>query len=210
MSGSRRNPVQWSLPFICDKRYNDTVSTAPLKAAESHSLYLEERKLLIDAARESARGFDQAVLAFGAAAFGASVAFLKDVVPKPTRESLIWLEASWLCFSIGVLAILLSFLFSHRACLCAIDRAYDSTNGSVDAAKPNRWSAATNICNWSSVAFFFVGILFWTYFVISNLNHIEIATVADPLKKGYVPPAPPKQPPQQPSQPPTEQPQKEK
>lgn len=151
----------------------DQVSPAPTEStsAESarHTLYIEERKLLIDAARESSRTFDKAVLTFGSAAFGASVAFLKDVVPRPIAQSLVWLEVSWLSFSGGVLAILLSFLFSHRACLLQIERAYDVATG-VDTKRTNRWANATSVCNWLSVALFFFGILLWTHFVLTNLK----------------------------------------
>src|SRR4051812_5487292 len=76
----------------------------------------EERKLLIDAARESARTFDKAVLTFGSAVFGFSIAFLKDVAPNPIPTTLPWLLTAWVLFSFGLLAILLSFLFSHSAC----------------------------------------------------------------------------------------------
>lgn len=48
-----------------------------------YDVYLEERKLLIDAARESARTFDKAILTFAAAAFGFSVALLKEAARIP-------------------------------------------------------------------------------------------------------------------------------
>ena len=47
--------------------------------AKAHQLYLDDRKDLVDAARESARTFDKAVLTFGAAVLGFSIAFLKEV-----------------------------------------------------------------------------------------------------------------------------------
>jgi hypothetical protein len=50
----------------------------------SNAQYMEERKGLIDAARESARTFDQAVLAFGSAVFGASIAFSQRRCSKST------------------------------------------------------------------------------------------------------------------------------
>ena len=56
-------------------------------AKQKHAQHMAERDKLTDAARESSRTFDQAVLAFGAAVFGASVAFLKDVAPKPQPYS---------------------------------------------------------------------------------------------------------------------------
>jgi hypothetical protein len=72
--------------------------------------YLKEREGLIDAARESARTFDKAVLTFGAAVFGFSIAFLKDVALHPMRATLPWLGTAWGFFSFGLLFILLSFL----------------------------------------------------------------------------------------------------
>jgi len=41
-------------------------------AQRAHQQFIEERKALVDAAREGSRTFDQAVLAFGSAVFGAS------------------------------------------------------------------------------------------------------------------------------------------
>jgi hypothetical protein len=90
------------------------------ESLDEYKLYLAEREQLIDAGRESARTFDQAVLAFGSVVFGFSIAFLKDIAPKPAPETLKWLGVSWLLFSLGLLAILLSFLFSHRACMFEI------------------------------------------------------------------------------------------
>jgi uncharacterized membrane protein len=173
-----------------------------------HALYLEERKLLIDAARESARTFDKAALAFGSAAFGASVALLKDVVPRPSADSLSWLRISWLCFSLGILVIMLSFLFSHRACLFEIERAYDAVTEPESAqAKQNRWADATHICNGLCVALLFAGIVLWGHFAIINLKHPENTAMSETVKKGYVPPQPARpQPSQQPSQPPQQQP----
>jgi hypothetical protein len=46
------------------------------ESQDEYKLYLAEREQLIDAGRESARTFDQAVLAFGSVVFGFSIAFL--------------------------------------------------------------------------------------------------------------------------------------
>src|SRR5277367_4075746 len=91
------------------------------RTGDEYKSYLAERERLIDAGRESARTFDQAVLAFGSVVFGFSIAFLKDIAPKPAPETLRWLGTSWGLFSLGLLAILLSFLSSHRACMFEIE-----------------------------------------------------------------------------------------
>lgn len=176
-----------------------------------YELYLDERKQLIDAARESARTFDKAVLTFGAAVFGASIAFLKDIAPTPAAETLKWLGASWLLFSLGLLAILLSFVFSHRACMFEIDVGQKALGSCDYKRRRNLWSVATTSCNVLCIVLLFVGLLCWSRFAFDNLSHrgapmdkVQISTE----KRGYVPPAPPAKAPSQPQppSPPTTQP----
>jgi hypothetical protein len=138
---------------------------------DERKLLLSEREQYIDAARESARTFDKAVLAFGSAVFGFSIAFLKDIAPAPAPETLKWLGASWLLFSLGLLAILLSFLFSHRACMFEIEVGERSLGNSGYKRKSNPWSIATNWCNILCVAFLFFGLLCWSTFAFDNLKH---------------------------------------
>jgi len=178
--------------------------------ADEYKLYLTERDKLIDAGRESARTFDQAVLAFGSAVFGFSIAFLKDIAPTPALETLKWLGASWLLFSLGLLAILLSFLFSHRACMFEIEVGEKALGNKDYKRNRNPWSIATNWCNGLCVAFLFLGLLCWSTFAFDNLMHggapmNKVQTPGD-AQKGYVPPASPAKAPSQqqsPSPPPS-------
>jgi hypothetical protein len=136
---------------------------------EEHSQHLEERKSLVDAARESARTFDQAVLAFGSAAFGASIAFVKDVAPHPQHDTLMWLGVAWGCFSIGLLFIVLSFLLSHKACMFEV---YEGarTLGKPTLKRKRNWAAdLTDWCNYLCVACLFVGLVSWLVFAFENL-----------------------------------------
>src|SRR5258708_3046901 len=125
------------------------------QAIKEHAQHMEERNRLIEAARESARTFNQAILAFGSTPFGPPIAFLKDVAPKPLLYTLVWLKVSWLCFSIGILSVILSFLFSHRACM------FDIASGAEALGKPkfewpkNPWSRLTDWCNILCVVFLF-------------------------------------------------------
>jgi hypothetical protein len=186
------------------------------QADGEYKQFLEERKLLIDAARESARTFDKAVLAFGSAVFGFSIAFVKDIAPKPYPDTLPWLGASWVLFAIGLLAILLSFLFSHRACMFEIEVGGEALGKRDYTRKRNPWSLATNFCNVSCVAFLFFGLICWSIFAYKNLHYG--ATTMDkpgppkeergyvpprkppkPLEEGYVPPPTPPKPPPKPT-----------
>lgn len=172
----------------------------PDDGQKEYELYLEERERLIDAARESARTFDKAVLAFGSVVFGFSIAFLKDIAPKPAQETVKWLGTSWILFSLGLLAILLSFLLSHRACLSEIELAEKALGNKGSKRKRNRWSFATDCCNVLCVGFLFLGLLSWSVFAFENLsqgetqmNKVQIPTE----KKGYVPPSSPAKAPSQ-------------
>lgn len=127
---------------------------------EEYTAHMEERKTLIEAARESAKTFDQAVLAFGSAVFGASIAFLKDVAPHPQTSTLKWLGGAWFLFSAGLLAALMSFIWSHKACMSEIDAA-SATLGRPNVQRPaNRWSALTDKCNYVCVGLLFLGLSF--------------------------------------------------
>lgn len=165
--------------------------------------------------RESARTFDKAVLTFGSAVFGFSIAFVKDVAPTPAPDTLKWLGASWLLFSVGLLTILLSFLFSHRACMFEIEVGEKALKNSDYQRGRNRWSNATDCCNFLCVGLLFLGLLCWSVFAFDNIKHGDtpMNKVETPTeKKGYVPPpssvkAPPQQQaPPQPTAPPTTQP----
>lgn len=181
-------------------------------ALKQHELYIAERTQLIDAARESARTFDKAVLTFGSAVFGFSIAFLKDIAPDPTPGTLKWLLAAWCLFASGLLLILLSFLFSHRACNSQIDCLTRKLE-EPSYEKRNLWSLITDACNYLCVALLFLGLLSWSIFAYNNLKPKEsmptkpMNNVPPPtrekVEKGYVPPAPPARvPKQQPTPPP--------
>lgn len=172
---------------------------------EEYAAHMEERKTLIEAARESAKTFDQAVLAFGSAVFGASIAFLKDVAPHPQTFTLKWLGGAWFLFTAGLLAALMSFIWSHKACMSEIDAA-SATLGKPNVQRPpNRWSALTDKCNYVCVGLLFIGLSSWSVFAIENLSQGG-NTVAQPsqnqppqpyekVEKGYVPPKAPPPPP---------------
>lgn len=177
------------------------IKEAAYKAAKAeYKVFLKEREMLIDAAREAARTFDQAVLAFGSAVFAGSIAFIKDVAPKPVSESLRWLMGSWVLFSVGLLFVMLSFLFSHKACMIEIDVG-TSALGNPDYKRPiNRYAACTTGFNYLCVFFLFAGLVLWSVFAYKNLTSggsdlnqpkPQQPSPTDTVKKGYTPPPPP-------------------
>ena len=137
---------------------------------QEHAQYIEERRALIDAARESARTFDQAVLAFGSAIFGASIAFLKDVAPHPEHWTLKWLVGAWGCFSVGLFCVLLSFIFSHKACMFEVDEGARLLGNPNLERCHNKAADYTDRCNNLCVALLFLGLVSWIVFALENLG----------------------------------------
>lgn len=163
----------------------------PSYSLEAHSQFVAERDKLIDAARESARTFDQTVLAFGSAMFGGSVVFLKDVAPHPAGFTLKWLAFAWGAMATGLLSILFSFLFSHKACMKEIDCGEAELKDPNSRRPTNHWGIATTACNYSCVFLLFLGLLSWSVFAFENLAHTE-GTMNKPssgqIDRAYVPP----------------------
>ena len=131
--------------------------------------HMAERSELIDAARESLRTFDKAVLAFGSAVFGASVAFVKDVAPKPQSHTIPWLCASWICFAVGLLEAVLSFLFSYQTCIARIDHSAAKYLDPEKKEPKDWWGILTSFCNWGCVVCLFSGVIAWIVFAVKNL-----------------------------------------
>jgi hypothetical protein len=156
---------------MSEREYNFYMPEIPYEQQDrDHVQYMEERKGLIDAARESARTFDQAVLAFGSAVFGASIAFLKDVAPNPQAYTLKGLGIAWGLFSFGLLSVMLSFLFSHKACIFDIATGMEELK-SRDYQRPkNRFSPITDWCNYVGIGLLFLGLLSWMTFALENLS----------------------------------------
>ena len=136
---------------------------------QSYQLYLDERKLLIDAEREGARTFDKAILTLASGAFGFSIAFLKDIVPHPHSNTLCLLGWSWSLFSISLVIILFSFLSSQYACRFQIDLSYDELMS--NKTRKNVWATITDICNFASIIVLTSAFFFWGCFVFWNVIH---------------------------------------
>ena len=139
-----------------------------------YKVYLEERKLLVDAAREGARSFDKTILALASGAFGLSLTFIKQISPNIKSEIVCLLIYAWVGFCISLLSTLISFLTSQSACLKQIDilEAEHLNNQSDRDKKANLKNIAstyTRGLNILSIVAFIIGVIFLAIFSISNL-----------------------------------------
>ncbi|MDE1889230.1 MAG: hypothetical protein KGJ87_07580 [Planctomycetota bacterium] len=131
-------------------------------------VYLEERKQLIGAERETAQQFDKAILTLAAGALALSITFIKQIAPHPKSQSIYFLIAAWTFFSLSILSTLISFLKSQDAC-----RRQREILDQDRLSKPhdNKNSAAnwTNRFNWLSIVFFISGIISLIIFSVFNI-----------------------------------------
>jgi len=141
-----------------------------------YHVYLDERKALIDAERESARLFDKAILTLTSGAFGLSLAFIRQIVPSIRCGTKLFLIFGWTGFSLSLLSTLISFLISQFACrkqreILELEYSRDQKQNSQEDKQniKNKWARCTNRLNISSLVFFILGLIFLAVFVIINL-----------------------------------------
>jgi len=165
-----------------------------------YKLYLEERRLLIDAEREGARSFDKAILTLAAGAFGLSLTFIRQIVPNIEAGTLYLLISAWAGFAISMLFTLVSFLTSQRACARQreiLEEEYfdKSDNRDRKAQTKNKFAIWTDWLNRLSIITFIIGVILLALFSISNLRE---GNMSDEKKgkeeRGFVPPPTPKPP----------------
>ena len=174
-----------------------------------YNVYLEERKLLIDAEREGSRSFDKAILTLAAGALGLSITFVDKIAPLPQAATLWLLVTSWISFGFSIIITLSSFITSQWACVRQreiLDTQWlNSTQGQKSIK--NRWTRVTNALNVVSILSFVAGVIFLCLFAFVNLSKEGAMSEkkkdygfrpqkppAKPLEKGFVPPKPPDKP----------------
>lgn len=131
--------------------------------------YLEERNLLIDAERESARSFDKSMITLSAGALGLSITIIRHVAPTPQVVMLLYF--AWGGFIFALLCTLTSFLLSQSA----LRRQREILDLDYEGGKPARdqkncQAAITNCLNWLSIISFIVGVICFVLFGIKNLS----------------------------------------
>jgi len=149
----------------------DSVSKDDLK----YKVYLDERKLLVDAEREQSRLFDRAILTLSAGAFGLSLTFIRQIVPNIKSGTMLFLIIAWASFCMSLLLTLISFLTSQYACrrqieILGVEFLNDNNDTKKEANLKNKEATCTKILNCFSLFFFIVGVISLAIFSIVNLS----------------------------------------
>lgn len=149
--------------------------------------YVRERALLVEMEQKSADQHDKAILTVASGGLALSITFLKDIAPHPLPETWKYLGASWACFVVGILAILLSFQTSQSACRKQRDFLDDFyQKGSFSETEKNWWSSWTNWLNWTSYALVFFAVVFFTFFSWLNLGKGDREIMTDKQLKQQI------------------------
>jgi len=138
-----------------------------------YKVYLEERKLLVDAISEGARSFDKTILALASGAFGLSLTFIRQISPNIKSGTVFLLICAWVGFCISLLFTLSSFLTSQSACLKQIKiLEVEYLNNQSDHDKKANLKNKASVCTWwlniLSISTFIIGVIFLAIFSISN------------------------------------------
>ena len=137
-------------------------------------IYLDERKLLVEALQVSYQQFDKYILALSTAFLSLSVTFLKDIFPKAEIIRRDVLVMSWIFFSASILTTVLSFLASQQAygrSLLITEDYYIRQDEKALQAK-NHWGTGTKVLNFCSALFFVLAVATTVCFVSVNfLKH---------------------------------------
>jgi len=164
------------------------------KGKLDYQVYLEERKFLNEAERDTAKQFDKAILTLAAGALGLSITFIYQIAPHPNPNSIFFLIIAWSLFSISILSTLISFLTSQEACRQTrdlLDQEQKEEKKDQKEFSARKW---TNVLNYFSIGMFILGVIFLIVFSSINLFHFkEVKSMSDEKKieEGYVPPEPP-------------------
>lgn len=125
---------------------------------------------LVEARQRAFEDFDKTVLALSAGALGISITFLKDLLGPGTNVVQL-LFISWICWSLSVVSILISYFVSQLT--------IDITIEQIDAGdRPSRpggaFATATKYLNASGGLLFLAGLGIFIIFISQNTEVINV------------------------------------
>ena len=125
------------------------------------------RKLLQDLEIKSLESYDKAVMTLSGSGLAISFAFIKDIIGSDAIKCTVFLTLSWIAWSLSILAVITSFLFSHYALNKAIE-ALD--NDDKENQLGSLFDKGTRTLNILSGSLFFIGTICMVVFAINNID----------------------------------------
>jgi hypothetical protein len=122
--------------------------------------------------RANADKYDNTILTYSTGALALSLSFIKDVVPLASAHSIGTLKASWACLAFSLLVMLVSFHIGQTANRKRVEFAREYYIDKIETSL-NKKDWAEKSLSWLNLlagAAFFVGVLFTTAFVWTNVQ----------------------------------------
>ena len=123
------------------------------------------RKYLVDVAQKTAESFDKTILALSGGALGVSIAFVKDIVHKPSVVYAWSLYAAWGCWLLSVSLLLVALYFATLT----YQQAVKDFDAGKKVALGGKYGRYLNQANLWAMLLFVVGVLFMMVFAAVNL-----------------------------------------
>lgn len=127
----------------------------------------EYRKLLQNLEIKSLESYDKAVMSLSGGGLGISFAFINDYLGEASVNCKLLLVSSWVCWSISILIVIFSYLFSHYAIRKAIESV---DNGEITDSLGGKFDIITRVSNVLSGLLFFIGTILMVMFVSINIH----------------------------------------
>ncbi len=137
---------------------------------EKEEIYLEERRMLVQAEQDAYQQFDKTIITIASGGLGLSLLFLKDILDKDQITSQWLLIVSWCSFILSILSTLLSFMGSQRAFRRQIEITDELYSKNQTHDSNNKPAKATEKLNYFSIGFLILAIILLVIFVSLNFQ----------------------------------------
>ena len=137
---------------------------------QRRSEYLERHRHLEDLVTDSSKSFDTTLITLASGALVLSIGFVNDIVPEPKYIQL--LIASWCCFGITLVAMLVSFYLSRRVSEVQLEvsaKDYQRESSQVEDSKVHGLGKTIEYINIGSGLIFVIGVVCLLIFASVNI-----------------------------------------
>jgi hypothetical protein len=142
------------------------------------------RDLLEQLETQAAEAFDKTAVSLSGGALGVSIAFLKDIAPKPIPWTVLGLLGpSWVALVLSLLGVLLSQMASQKSMRHEIECLDGRRKRSPGAAAGGAWRRCTSFFNHTAWVGCVVGIGLLAVFVVVNTRSKAMAKDEKPQEQ---------------------------
>jgi magnesium-transporting ATPase (P-type) len=128
--------------------------------------YLDERQVLLECRNNAVRSLEKTLVTLSAGALALSITFLHDIAPHPTQIT--WMIIAWILL-FGSLALMLTvFILGVHVFEKDID-ALGKEYQKQEVSRPEKLISSLKWLEWSSLAAFILGSIFFAVFATVNL-----------------------------------------